>query len=220
MFPNKGMSATPHALLEVRNGAGDVIWRWDRDGPKPKRVIPEQVALDLNMMLNKAAEEGTGRRAMLDGIRIAGKTGTTNDYHDGWFVGYTGNMVAGVWFGNDDYSPTARMTGGSLPAMTRQRIMAYAHQGIELKPIPGVESDTRAPQVASNSATPAPERPQQPPSLSRRGADVLVRVERMFDDATRALASKNLPTKTSEAASTQGPLASADRKQPSTVGEP
>ena len=58
----------------------------------------------MNMMLNKAVEEGTGRRAILDGIQIAGKTGTTNAYRDAWFVGYTGNFVGGVWFGNDDYS--------------------------------------------------------------------------------------------------------------------
>ncbi len=62
----------------------------------------------MNMMLNKAAEQGTGRRAILHGIPIAGKTGTTNAYRDAWFVGYTGNYIAGVWFGNDDYSrPTA-----------------------------------------------------------------------------------------------------------------
>ena len=52
---------------------------------------------------------------MLDGIKAAGKTGTTNAYRDAWFVGYTGNYVGGVWFGNDDYAPTNRMTGGSLP---------------------------------------------------------------------------------------------------------
>ena len=57
---------------------GEVVWRFDRDGPKPRQVIPRQVALDMNMMLNSAAEQGTGRRAMLDGVRIAGKTGTTN----------------------------------------------------------------------------------------------------------------------------------------------
>ena len=93
--------------------------------------------LDMVFMMNKAAEEGTGRRAMIDGVRIAGKTGTTNNYRDAWFVGYTGNLVAGVWVGNDDYSSSNRMTGGSLPAMIWRAAMAYAHQGIELKALPG-----------------------------------------------------------------------------------
>ena len=106
--PISARRSPPHAILEVRTGNGDVVWRFDRDGPKPRQVMPEQVALDMIFMMNKAVEEGTGQRAMLDGIRIAGKTGTTNDYRDAWFVGYTGNFVAGVWFGNDDYSrPTA-----------------------------------------------------------------------------------------------------------------
>ena len=89
-------------------------------------------------MLNKVVEEGTGKRAMLDGIRAAGKTGTTNGYRDAWFVGYTGNLVAGVWFGNDDHTSTNNMTGGTLPAMTWKEVMAFAHQNLELRPIPGL----------------------------------------------------------------------------------
>ena len=73
---------------------------------------------DMINMMNSVVENGTGRRARLDGIAAAGKTGTTNAYRDAWFMGYTGNFVCGVWFGNDDYSSTNRMTGGSLPAMT------------------------------------------------------------------------------------------------------
>ena len=118
MFPNLGKAATPHAVLEVRSGAGELIWRWDRDGKKPVQVITPQVAMDMNMIMNKVVEEGTARRAILDGIKAAGKTGTTNAYRDAWFVGFTGNMVCGVWFGNDDYTPMHQMTGGSLPAMT------------------------------------------------------------------------------------------------------
>jgi penicillin-binding protein 1A len=188
-FPNAGKSVTAHGLLEVKTANGEVVWRFDRDGPKPREAMPARVALDMNMMLNKAAEEGTGRRAMLNGVRIAGKTGTTNAYRDAWFVGFTGNMVAGIWIGNDDYSSTNRMTGGSLPAMTWQAIMTYAHQGIELKNIPGVApnppaSATHTTAVSAQGAKPAP----RPTLLTQRGADTLVRIERLMDDASRALA--------------------------------
>jgi penicillin-binding protein 1A len=141
-------------------------------------------------MMNSVVENGTGRRARLDDTAAAGKTGTTNAYRDAWFVGYTGNFVCGVWVGNDDYQVMNRMTGGSVPAMTWHKIMAYAHQGIELKQLPGVPAPQvrQQPAVAevkskSNEAQPPP----RPALLTKRGADVLVRVERMMDDANRAL---------------------------------
>src|SRR4051812_5011424 len=88
-FPNKGMAVAPHSLLEVRSAAGDTIWRFDRDGPKPHQAITPQVAADMVMMMSKVVEEGTARRAQLSGVKAAGKTGTTNAYRDAWFVGYT-----------------------------------------------------------------------------------------------------------------------------------
>jgi penicillin-binding protein 1A len=126
---------------------------------------------------------------MIEGVRIAGKTGTTNNYRDAWFVGYTGNLVAGVWVGNDDYSSSNRMTGGSLPAMIWKSAMSYAHQGIELKPLPGIPPAatpaTRTPVAsAAKGATPVPLRPTV---LTRRGTDVLVRIEHLMEDASRAL---------------------------------
>jgi penicillin-binding protein 1A len=186
-FPNLGKSVVAHGILEVRTGTGDVVWRFDRDGPKPRQTLSERVSLEMVMMMNKAAEEGTGRRAMLEGLRIAGKTGTTNAYRDAWFVGYTGNLVAGVWVGNDDYSSSNRMTGGSLPAMIWRSAMTYAHQGIEVKPLPGIApaGAPAAPQVAAKNNMPAP--PLRPTVLTRRGTDVLVRIERMMDDAKRAM---------------------------------
>jgi penicillin-binding protein 1A len=188
-FPNGGMAVTPHAILEVRSATGDLIWRFDRDGPKPRRVMPQSVAADINMILNKAVEEGTGKRSVIEGVRSAGKTGTTNAYRDAWFAGYTGNMVAAVWFGNDDYAPTNRMTGGSLPAMTWKKIMAYAHQGVELKPIPGAPPAPGpvGPQVAAAPGSKPGEEIPRPALLTRRGADVLVRIERALEDAGRAL---------------------------------
>ncbi len=198
MFPNEGMSATPHAILEVRTGNGEVIWRWDRDGKKPTRVLPVQVARDMVFMMNKVVEEGTARKAILDGIKAAGKTGTTNAFRDAWFVGYTGNYVCGIWFGNDDYTSTNRMTGGALPAQTWHDIMTYAHQGIEIKPLPGLGPQaTSAPKVAD--AQSSSDNPQRPAALTKKGIDILVRVERLMDDATRALAASDAPVNRADA---------------------
>jgi penicillin-binding protein 1A len=174
----------------------------------------------MNMMMSKVVEEGTARRAILDGIKAAGKTGTTNAYRDAWFVGFTGNFIAGVWFGNDDYTTMNQMTGGSLPAQTWHDIMAFAHQGIELKPIPGLGPQATGRQQVAEGKTKdgAPEPPSNRPSvLTKRGADALVRVERLMDDATRALAAgSGQPTKASDAAPgrRQDSIASASDRPP------
>ncbi|MEA2935340.1 MAG: penicillin-binding protein, partial [Variibacter sp.] len=188
-FPTNGKAIPPHSILEVRTGAGDVVWRFDRDGPKPVQALDPRVASEMNLIMNKVVEEGTGKRAILDGVRAAGKTGTTNAYRDAWFVGYTGNYVCGIWYGNDDYSPTNRMTGGSLPAMTWRQIMAYAHQGIEMRNIPGVPPPAapgrgpQAPVIAAAGAAPN-EAAARPAVLSRKAIDVLLRVERLMERAT------------------------------------
>jgi penicillin-binding protein 1A len=201
-FPNKGKSVTPHSVLEVRTGAGDLVWRFDRDGPKPLQAIPASVASDMVGMMSHVVSEGTARRAALDGIPTAGKTGTTNAYRDAWFVGYTGNFVCAIWYGNDDYSPTNRMTGGSLPAQTWHDIMAVAHQGVEIKDIAGYPAAGPKPPtpVASVAVAPgspkAPEiKPGPPPVLTKRGADILVQVEKMLDDAAKTAGDPVKPAK-------------------------
>ena len=189
-FPNRGKSVTPHSVLEVRTGAGDLVWRWDRDGPKPRQAIPASVASDMAGMMSHVVSEGTARRAALDGIPTAGKTGTTNAYRDAWFVGYTGNFTCAVWYGNDDYSPTNRMTGGSLPAQTWHDIMVAAHQGVEVREIAGIGMGQKLPpQPLAAQANAAPKvletKPGPPPVLTKRGADILVRVEKLLDDAAK-----------------------------------
>lgn len=213
-FPNRGRAVTPHAVLEVRTGAGDLVWRWDRDGPKPRQAIPPNIAADMAGMMSHVVSEGTARRAALDGIPTAGKTGTTNAYRDAWFVGYTGNFTCAVWYGNDDYSPTNRMTGGSLPAQTWHDIMVAAHQGVEVREIPGIGIGQKLPpeRVANAQANAAPKvletKPGPPPVLTKRGADILVRVEKLLDDAaktaTRAAADDS---KQAKPASSTGALA-------------
>ncbi|HEY0236920.1 MAG TPA: PBP1A family penicillin-binding protein, partial [Afipia sp.] len=186
-FPNKGKAVTPHAVLEVRTGAGDLVWRFDRDGKKPTQAVPASIANDMVGMMSHVVEEGTARRAQLDGIPAAGKTGTTNAFRDAWFVGYTGNFTMAVWYGNDDYSSTNRMTGGSLPAKTWHDIMVVAHQGVEIKDLPGVTPGKRAPDAfaATSSTSVRIDNTGPPPVLTRKGVNILVRVEKMLDEAVK-----------------------------------
>jgi penicillin-binding protein 1A len=188
-FPNLGMKVEPHAILDVRTGSGKVIWSWDKDGPKPKRVLPKKIAQEMIEMMNSVVEHGTGRRARLDGIAAAGKTGTTNAYRDAWFMGYTGNFVCGVWVGNDNFEPTNRVTGGSLPAMTWHAIMSYAHQGIEIKPLPGIPAPPERQQPAYLAAKKpgALSPPPRPITLSKRGAEILAGIAKAMNQADRAM---------------------------------
>jgi penicillin-binding protein 1A len=92
----------------------------------------------MNDMLNTAITSGTGRRAALAHQPAAGKTGTTQEFRDAWFVGYTAQLVAGVWVGNDDARPMHRVTGGSLPARIWHDVMTVAHERLPPVPLAGV----------------------------------------------------------------------------------
>jgi penicillin-binding protein 1A len=139
VFPAGGMQSHRHGITQIMGYDGRVLYDFDRDEPPPTRVLSEKAMSYMNQMLTQVPVIGTARKAALDrGIVVGGKTGTTQAYRDAWFIGFTGNYTCAVWFGNDDYTSTNKMTGGSLPAMTFKKIMDYAHQGIVLKPIPGI----------------------------------------------------------------------------------
>jgi penicillin-binding protein 1A len=194
---NGGFRIEPYAALEVRDSAGDVVYRHDRDARPPIPALSPQVVSYMNTMMVAVVEAGTGRRAAVPGFQTAGKTGTSQAYRDAWFVGFTGNLVGGVWMGNDDYTGTNEMTGGSLPAMVFNQVMTYAHQGLTPKPIPGVAPP--APAVASKrDQKPATAAAQQPPTsalaqstLSPASAHLLLELSRVFEEAERSLGSQS-----------------------------
>jgi penicillin-binding protein 1A len=196
VFANGGKRADPYAAWEVRNSSGEVIFSRDRDTP-PKQVLDTRVVQDMNFMLNKVVEEGTGKRAILEGIPAAGKTGTTNGYKDAWFVGYTGNLVASVWYGNDDSTPMNDMTGGTLPAMTWHEVMKVAHQNLEIRPIPGA-SPANANRVASSNR-PAADQAQSSSqaflagTLSRKSYEVLGGIGTLFQSVDRSVTTGKAP---------------------------
>jgi penicillin-binding protein 1A len=180
-FARQGLKVEPYAAVEARNSRGEMIYRRDRDGPARQQIMSKQVAEDMNFLLSKVPEEGTGKRAALPGIRTAGKTGTTDSYRNAWYVGYSGNFVSAVWLGNDDYSTTNNMTGGSLPAMVWHEIMNYAHQGIEIRPIPGLppldKPTQSAPLAQARPSGFEILNPAPASRLTRRGADALTALE-------------------------------------------
>jgi penicillin-binding protein 1A len=182
VFPAGGREVLAHTILEVRNGAGALVYSRIRDAEAPKQVLPPQVAADINGILAQVVDWGTGQRAQLDGFRTAGKTGTTQDYRDAWFAGYSGNFSTTVWFGNDDYSPMNRMTGGSLPAMAWADFMRYAHDTVDSKPIFGLQDQplprrNQRPSLTANDPD-ADELPVARSALmTRRTVETLQRIE-------------------------------------------
>ncbi len=154
-FANGGTGVLPYAISEIRDAAGHVIYR--REGSGPGQVIQRQPLVAMTDLMQAVVQEGTGRAAMLD-RPTAGKTGTSEDYHDAWFVGFTADYVAGVWVGNDNNDPMLRVTGGSLPAHLWHDVMAEAERGKPVKPLPGAGGfmDTLTSLLSRGTASPPP----------------------------------------------------------------
>ncbi len=133
-FANGGIGVWPHGIAEIRDSAGRVVYR--RAGSGPGRVMEPGHAAAMTDMLALVVSDGTGRGAALT-RPAAGKTGTSQDFRDAWFVGYTAQFTAGVWLGNDDGRPMKNVTGGGLPARLWRDIMKAAHKGLAVQPLLG-----------------------------------------------------------------------------------
>jgi penicillin-binding protein 1A len=125
-FANGGNAVIPHVVVRVRTTQGKTLYA--RNAPSLGRVVdPRHVAM-MNAMMRETLTSGTARKADLPGWAAAGKTGTSQDFRDVWFLGYTSRLVTGVWFGNDDSSPTRKSTGGGLPVEVWSQFMKAAHR--------------------------------------------------------------------------------------------
>lgn len=142
-FMDDGMRVDPHIVQRVTNSAGREIYV--RPPYTPQRVLDEDVAHRMNGMMGAVVLRGTGTGARIGDRDIAGKTGTSSDWRDAWFVGYSRDFTAGVWVGHDDFTSMGRTTGGTLPAQIWADSMRVAHQGVENHPLPGIEQPAYTP---------------------------------------------------------------------------
>jgi membrane peptidoglycan carboxypeptidase len=125
---NEGYSVMAYGIKEIHTPEGELLYRRLRS-PRG-RVLSDQVAKTMRYMLYLVMQEGTGRGAQISQHPAAGKTGTSQDYRDAWFVGFTDELVTSVWLGNDNAAPTKKVTGGGLPARTWQYFM---HQSLNVE---------------------------------------------------------------------------------------
>ncbi len=133
-FANGGDGVLPYAISEIRDGAGNLIYLRNASGMG--RVITRPVLVSMTEMMTQVVQDGTGRAAAID-RPVAGKTGTSQDFRDAWFIGFSAELVTGVWVGNDDGDPMERVTGGGLPTRIWRSYMLEAHKGVPARPLAG-----------------------------------------------------------------------------------
>jgi penicillin-binding protein 1A len=134
-FANGGYAVQPHVIERIVGANGKVLYT--RNGQQLGRIIEARYVAMMNAMMAETLTIGTAHKAALPGWPAAGKTGTSQDFRDAWFIGYTANLVTGVWLGNDDGAPTRKVTGGGLPVEIWSRFMREALQGVPVASLPG-----------------------------------------------------------------------------------
>jgi penicillin-binding protein 1A len=139
-FANGGLAVAPHVVERIRSADGKALYT--RSTLTLGRIVDARYVAMMNAMMRETLVSGTARRADLPGWLAAGKTGTSQDFRDAWFIGYTARLVTGVWLGNDDNSPTKRAVGGGLPVEIWSRFMKTAHQGVAPSALPGLAAQS------------------------------------------------------------------------------
>jgi penicillin-binding protein 1A len=134
-FANGGFAVVPHVIERINANNGKLLYA--RSDQQLGRIIEARYVDMMNAMMQETLTIGTAHKATLPGWPAAGKTGTSQDFRDAWFIGYTSRLVTGVWLGNDDGSPTKKVTGGGMPVEIWSRFMRDAHQGVPVAALPG-----------------------------------------------------------------------------------
>jgi penicillin-binding protein 1A len=212
-FANGGKTARPYAILEMYNGKGELFYSRQRDEPEAQQVIKPRVVEQMNQLMSLVVTDGTGKRAALDFTNVVGKTGTSSSYKDAWFVGFTGGLVTGVWFGNDDNRAMNKITGGSLPAQTWQNFMSVAQTNMNIPTILGLSQHPRQAQELQRLA----ELRKTEPAATAAQASNTLRKNGIMPDQTRDLLKKIAETLRkvgglAEPAGTPGPGTAPERR--------
>jgi penicillin-binding protein 1A len=161
-FANGGTGVQPFGVVRIRTRSGRILY-----DHRPSTVGMVMSANDENQMTRlmlAVTDHGTGKAARLEDRPTAGKTGTTQDFHDAWFVGFTADLVCGVWVGNDNNAPMVKATGGTLPAHLFHAFMTDAEQGLPARPLAGTALMAAADQPANTAA-------EQPTPVSAQAED-------------------------------------------------
>jgi len=158
-FANGGFAVQPHVIERITGANGKLLYT--RNEQQLGRIIEARYVAMMNDMMAQTLTIGTAHKATLPGWPAAGKTGTSQDFRDAWFIGFTGRLVTGVWLGNDDGTPTKKVTGGGMPVEIWSRFMRDAHQGVPVASLPAAASGGLLSGLFG-SAQPAPPEPVQP----------------------------------------------------------
>ncbi|MFN5405402.1 transglycosylase domain-containing protein, partial [Bradyrhizobium sp.] len=168
-FANGGVGVSPHVVTRIKTLDGKLLYM--RQSEPPAQVIEPRNAAMMNQMMQETLISGTAKKAEIPGWVAAGKTGTSQDFRDAWFIGYTARLVTGVWLGNDDNSPTKKATGGGLPVEVWTRFMRAAHQGVPVAALPNAQGSGLAPTLAQiTSQISAPSAPGANAATTARAA--------------------------------------------------
>jgi penicillin-binding protein 1A len=161
-FANGGLAVSPHVVTRIKTLEGKLLYM--RQPDERNQVIEPRTVAMMNTMMRETLVSGTAKKAEIPGWIAAGKTGTSQDFRDAWFIGYTANLVTGVWLGNDDNSPTKKATGGGLPVEVWSRFMRTAHEGVAVAALPNSQGGWAVSNlVQAASQVTAPTSPVPPP---------------------------------------------------------